>query len=227
VIPPRTEGVIQPGEYGPGVDVDFTPNSRFGALLPDMEDPALSKSPADLSVRLHAAYSYRALFLAFRVRDQFVYAQEANRERPPMNDCVEIYLDGDRVANDFSPTSDSLERSREGFQLLVDAVGHQMAVPAALSNSGWRAATNRTSDGYVVEYEVPLTLIDVQDGPRTVPAGPGALINFGLAIDDFDSNVSPKRSFAYLRARPDVASPFRGGESSWSLGIRLAPKARE
>jgi hypothetical protein len=73
------DGVMGPGEYGPGIDVDFTADSRFGALLAGMGNPALSKSPTDLSVRLCAAYSDRTLFLAVHVQDQDVHGDQDTR----------------------------------------------------------------------------------------------------------------------------------------------------
>ncbi len=221
------DGVIGPGEYGPGIDVDFTARSRFGALLAGMGNSAMSKSPQDLSIRLAAAYSDRALFLAVHVRDQSVHTQAAGTDSPYLGDCVEIFLDGDRVANDFTPEMPWNQRgSREGFQLLADAAGHRMTVASALTNDNWNAATKRTGDGYIVECEIPLSSIDVEDGPRFAPPKPGALINLGMAIDDSDENVEGKRSFGYVRARTEVASPFMGGENSWSFGIRLAPAGR-
>jgi hypothetical protein len=48
-------------------------------------------------VTLHAACSDQALFFAFQVRDQFVDAQEEDRDTPHQNDGVEVFIDGDRV----------------------------------------------------------------------------------------------------------------------------------
>jgi hypothetical protein len=137
-----------------------------------------------------------------------------------------VYLDGDRLPNDFDPGGFvSPSNSREGFQLVADAAGHQSSAPFRdLSSSDWKAGSKRTSDGYVVEFEIPLAMIDVEDGPRTVPAGPGELIGFGVAIVDNDSNVSDQTSYAYLRARPDVDRPMRG-EQMWSMGLKLGPRA--
>ena len=207
---PTVDGVIMASEYGQGVDVNFTADSRFGAIGFG-DGPNRTRAPDDLSVRLHAAYSDRALFLAVRVRDQFVDTREADHEHPHLNDCVELFVDGDRVANDFAPNRSGSPgtSSREGFQLLTDAQGHRVTVSDDFTSAEWNAATKHTSDGYVVEFEIPLELIDVQDGPRNVAAGGGSLINFTMGLDDFDSVETRPRTFAYLRARPDVGQPYR------------------
>ncbi len=219
---PVADGVIRPGEYGAGVEVDFSEASRFGVLKAGMGNPALSKTPEDLSVQLQAAYSDQSLFLAFRVRDQFIDAPAVDQPNPHFNDCVEVFLDGDHVANDFNANNESKTGSSEGFQLLTDAAGHQLTVSDDFTNRDWKAATARTGDGYVVELEIPLSLIDTQDGPGKTPAGPSSLIHLGMAIDDYDEKVGKKRAFAYLRADEDVLSPYLGREGSWTMGIKLA-----
>jgi serine/threonine protein kinase len=224
---PVADGLIGPSEYGPAVEVDFSEVSRFGALAAGIGNPALSKTPADLSVRLQAACSDRSLFLAFSVRDQFIDTPAADQPNPHLNDCVEVFLDGDHALNDFNPNNESTTGSREGFQLLTGAAGHQQTVSADFTNSDWKAATERTRDGYVVELEIPLSLIDTQDGPGTIPARPGSLIHFGMAIDDYDENVDRQRSFAYLRTGNNVLSPFQGRERSWTMGIKLEGTDRQ
>ena len=79
----------------------------------------------------------------------------------------------------------------------------------------------------MTEVEIPLALIDVKDGPQRVAAGPGSVINFGLAINDNDAAVPQQMSYAFIRARPAVGSPFMAGEGSWSFGIKLAPGLSE
>jgi serine/threonine protein kinase len=225
---PIADGDIQPGEYGPEVEVDFVAGSRFGAMFPGLKNTALTKSADDLSVRLSAAYTDRALFLACRVRDQFVDQSETDRDRPHLNDSVAIFLDGDGFANDFNPRIDSNAKgSKEGFQLVADAAGHQATFAEGLTNRDWNTAARRTGDGYVIEYKIPLSCIDVEDRLGVVPAAPGALIHFGLALTDNDEDVSDQRSFSFLRAKPNGLSPFLAGESAWDFGIRLVPHQEE
>jgi hypothetical protein len=52
---------------------------------------------SDLSVRMHAAHTSDALYLAFQVRDQYVRANAETAYNSWLNDSVEIFLDGDRV----------------------------------------------------------------------------------------------------------------------------------
>jgi hypothetical protein len=75
----------------------------------------------------------------------------------------------------------------------------------------------------VIEVEIPLKLIDVQDGPGKRAAGPGSVIHFGLAINDNDVEVSQQMTYAFLRARDSVRSPYLGQEESWTFAIKLAP----
>jgi len=222
---PVADGIVEECEYGKAqyVDFTFTANSRFGALQSGMGDPSQSKAPDDLSVRLRTAYSDKSLFLAAQVRDQFVDDQDADRDRPQLNDGVEIFLDGDRVSNDYLINSRSIIASSEGFQLLADSAGHQCTTARDFTNKDWKTAAKRYNEGYVIEVEVPLALIDVMDGRGKVAAGPGSAINLGLAINDNDAAVHQQMSYAFIRARPSVPSPFIGREDSWTFGIKLAP----
>ena len=116
--------------------------------------------------------------------------------------------------------------SREGFQLLVDAAGHKFTTATDFTNADWKAATRRTPDGYIVEIEVPLALIDVKDGPAFQAAGPGDVLNFALAATDNDAEVRQQTTYAYLRTptatrRPgSAARPPGGSPSSWSGACR-------
>jgi len=76
----------------------------------------------------------------------------------------------------------------------------------------------------VVEMEIPLALIDTQDGPPFVQAGPGSLLNLGLAVTDNDAEVHKQMSYAYLKTARQTTSPWFGGESAWNFAIRLVPK---
>jgi serine/threonine protein kinase len=224
---PVADGIVRAAEYGnsPYVDFAFTGNDRFGGLQDGMGRPMPGKAPDDLSVRLRAAYSDRSLFLAFQVRDQFVDDEESDRERPQCNDGVEIFLDGDRVSNDFyPPIGHAAPGSSEGFQLIANVAGHKLTTSRDFTINDWKSAANRYEEGYVIEVEIPLALIDVKDGPQKVAAGPGSAINLGLAINDNDAAVHEQTRYAFIRARPSIGSPWIGREDSWSFGIKLAPE---
>jgi hypothetical protein len=230
---PVADGVIGPNEYGPPIAMSWTEGSMlagFNARLLDpatqnyVADPTTGKAASDLSMDMRAAYTKTSLFLAFHVHDQFVDAQESDRNIPFYNDDVEVFIDGDGAFNDFGIGGATATGSSEGFQLLVNAAGHQFTASRDFTNADWKAAVTRTADGYIVEMEIPLALIDTKDGPLVVPPGPGAVLNFGLAITDNDAQVHQQMSYAYLRSPGQTISPHDGQEAAWRFGIRLEPK---
>jgi hypothetical protein len=164
---------------------------------------------------------------AFLVRDQFVDASEQDAKHPFFNDSIEVFINGDHVANDVTPGLFLIGETgnREGFQLVADAGGHQYTVGEALTNADWKAGTHRTADGYIIEFEVPLALIDTRDGPEYVPATSGSelLVNFGI-IDNDDPQTSGQTDYAIFWAEDPNLSPYLGGEDFWTVSLRLAPK---
>jgi hypothetical protein len=230
-VSPVADGVIGPKEYGLPLNINWTADNTLAAFDHQLTgDSTENKTPSDLTIRLYAAYSDKSLFIAFRVRDQFVDAQEADKTTPHQNDGVEVFIDGDRVPNEFfsamtqaDPTQSQVLPS-EGFQLLADAAGHQFTRAQAFSDADWKAAAKRTDDGYIIEMEILLALIDTQDGPSVTLAGPGSLLNFALAVTDNDQEVREQKSYAYLRTSNQTMSPFIGGENAWNFGIELEPK---
>jgi Carbohydrate family 9 binding domain-like len=227
---PVADGVIGPKEYGLPLNINWTADNTLAAFDHQVTgDSTENKTPSDLTIKLYAAYSDTSLFLAFQVRDQFVDAQEADRTTPHQNDGVEVFIDGDRVPNDFStmtqadPAQTKILPS-EGFQLLADAAGHQYTRAQAFSDADWKAAAKRTDDGYIIEIEIPLALIDTQDGPGVTLAGPGSVLNFALAVTDNDEEVRDQKSYAYLRTSTQTTSPWIGGERAWNFAIELEPK---
>ncbi len=157
--------------------------------------------------------------------------QEEDAETPYDNDGVEVFIDGDRLVGDFGQGWGARRQGiwlwlEEGFHLLVDAAGHKFTTATDFTNADWKAATRRTPDGYIVEIEVPLALIDVKDGPAFQAAGPGDVLNFALAATDNDAEVRRQMTYAYLRTptwmcRPgSAARPPGGSPSSWSGACR-------
>jgi Carbohydrate family 9 binding domain-like len=215
-----TEGNIQTAFWPYLHDPTKSPIPGDLKTAPMVIDPTKSKRPDDMSVEAYAAYTDVSLFLAFRVHDQFVDAQEVDREQPYLNDGVEVFIDGDRVANDFFHAQGK-QGTAEGFQLIVDAAGHQYTSSSDFTNADWKAAAKRTSDGYVVEMEIPLALIDTKDGPGTAPPGPGSLLHFGMAVNDNDEETRRQASNAYIRTSGQSQSPYFGDENAWNFGIKL------
>ncbi|HEV3165089.1 MAG TPA: sigma-70 family RNA polymerase sigma factor [Isosphaeraceae bacterium] len=227
---PQADGVISPEEYGPPVDVSFVGDDNPGRIRSPDSSRRLAgisrpraKGRADLSYRLYAAHTTTSLFLAFAVRDQEIDAQPADKTSPQNNDSVEVFLDGDRVPNDFNPANN--RGSREGFQLVSDVLGNKLTVATGFSNKDWKVGTRRTSDGYVVEFEIPLDLIDTADGPGFAPAQTGSVLRFNAAVTDNDEPVSKQNDYSVLwsDATPTATSPFFSGEQTWAVGLRLTP----
>jgi hypothetical protein len=179
-----------------------------------------------VSLTFYTGYTDKSLFFAFRVHDQFVGAQEADAETPHQNDGVEVFLDGDGIPNDFGQEwmngKSVAYGSKEGFQLLVDAAGHALTT-ADFTNAAWKGAVRRLPDGYIVEMEIPLALIDTKDGPAFAAAGPGAKLNFALAGTDNDAEVREQTSYAYLRTPRSNMPPWLGREPAWNFAVELEP----
>ncbi len=233
-ISPVADGVIGPKEYGFPLSLTWSADNTLAAFDSQVTgDSTKTKAPDDLAIKLYAAYSDKSLFLAFHVRDQFVDAQEADKTTPHQNDGVEVFIDGDRVPNDFSPSTQADPTqtkvlASEGFQLLADAAGHQFTRAQAFSDADWKPVAKRVDDGYIIEIEIPVGLIDTQDGPGITLAGPGSVLNFALAVTDNDEEVREQKTYAYLRTSTQTTSPWIGGESagispsSWSRNGRCS-----
>lgn len=234
-VSPVADGAIGKEEYGPPVTMAWTKVNTLAAFHHDLmdpetkvfaQDPTVSKQPDDLSMEVYAAYTDRSLFLAFRVHDQFVDAQ-IEEERPELDDGVEVFIDGDGVPNDFVPNDAALgdvRGSKEGFQIGGNAASQQFTKSQDFTNADWKSTVKRTDDGYIVEMEIPLALIDTQDGPPFVPAGPGSLLNLGLAVTDNDAEVHKQMSYAYLKTAKQTTTPWFGGEPAWNFAIKFVPK---
>jgi hypothetical protein len=218
---PVADGRIAPGEYGPAIEATFDGDTNPGRVPLGCKP----KTPDDLSMRLYTAYTDRSLFLAFQVRDQVIVADEQNARHPWANDSVAVFINGDQVANDFLPAAAGLypNGSREGFQIGADARAHQYT-NSTFTDADRKVGTSRTPDGYIVEFEIPLALIDTRDGPEYVPATSGSelLVNFLVADNDAPVNVAIDRGIFWAEDPP--LDPYTGGEDFWTVALRLVPK---
>ena len=195
---PVADGKIGEGEYGPPLKVDFTTRRNPGRLLtlnPNRPNWSETVPPQDLSYELFAAHTTRSLFLAFRVADDFIDDQIEDGGRVFWNDSIELFIDGDRVPNDFNVRPRRLA-GREGFQIASDVPGRQLTVSNEFTNSDWRVATSRFPEGYVMEFEIPLALIDTTDGPGYTPATTGSFLWFNAVVNDNDSAVHGLEDYA-------------------------------
>ena len=202
-----------------GYDVRFDDAGNPGRLF--TRTPARSKDPEDYSYRLRAAHTASALYLAFEVRDQDVQVNPLAADRPNLNDCIELFIDGDHVPNDLSTLNH--DGNREGFQIVADADGHQYTLASDLTNSDWKVATRRVAGGYIMEFEIPLSAIDTQDGPGTTPAKTGDILRFNVGGSDVDAVGGHSSNYAILWAENPAVSPYNGGEEVWTVDLRLLP----
>jgi hypothetical protein len=250
-VSPVADGRIAPGEYGPGVEATFHDDANPGrahvawergrqgveAKFDDDANPgrlrtrvkSRSKTPDDLSFWVHTAYSERSLFLAFRVRDQQVNASDRYSRTAWANDSVFVFINGDHVANDmpswFLYPNVVAPGNREGFRLIADAGGHQYCEVVGFTNADWKVGTSRTADGYIVEFEIPLALIDTRDGPEYVPATSGSELLVNFMIADNDAPVTAQIDNGIFWAEDPILNPGDGGEDFWTVGLRLVPKS--
>jgi tetratricopeptide (TPR) repeat protein len=227
---PVADGRLEPGEYrdGEGFSFDFAkdPNPGGSHLIPaENTAPERTKDRSDLSVQMHAVHTASALCLAFRVRDQAVPAHPEDGRAPWQNDCIEVYLDGDRVANDYTPVMflGNREGNREGFKLGADVLGNRFPTSPDVGDSRWKVGTSRTEDGYVIEFEIPLDLIDTQDGPGLRPAATSSELRMNVSIIDFDEPASKVGSYGVLWCDDRQWSLAHGGEDFWPVALRLTP----
>jgi WD40 repeat protein len=228
---PLADGKIGAGEYGPPLQVDYATTRNPGRLIIfNAEGRKWSPTvpPQDLSFALYAAHTQRSLFLAFRVTDDFIDDEPEDNGVVFFNDCVELFIDGDRVPNDFGPGGDPAKGAgREGFQIIADARGRQFTKSADFTNGDWRVGTSRLADGYIIEFEIPLSLIDTSDGAPYTPATTGSFLWFNAAVTDNDSNVHTQEDYGPLwqvgPAGIGGQSPAALGEKGWRVGLSLTP----
>jgi serine/threonine protein kinase len=218
---PVADGRIAPGEYadGEGFAYDFATKDNPGLSYLFDETTPETKDPSDLAVRLHAAHTGESLFLAFRVRDQFMRAEPVAANAPFLNDSVEVFLDGDRAANDH--TVSVFHGNPEGFQFVADSLGNRVCSAFRIGLDSWKAVAGRTEDGYVIEFEVPLKLIDTEDGPGVAPAATGSELRMNVGVTDIDEAINKQTFYGMLWSESRLWSPMMGGEDFWPVALRL------
>ena len=225
-VSPVADGRIESGEYGDGegFDFDFSDDHNPGRTTGAEEMNRTTKEPSDLSAWMHAAHTCTALFLAFRVRDQSVRAGPVAASSPWLNDCVEVFLDGDRVPND-NQSGLIVQGNAEGFQVLADVLGNRYSNlrPIGTRTTPFKVGTSRTADGYIIEFEIPLNQIDTQDGPGFRAATTGSELRMNVEIDDVDEAVTKKTASGLLWSEDPLQLPVFGGEDYWPVALRLVP----
>ena len=145
-----------------------------------------------------------------------------------MNDSVEVFINGDHRSQRSRPRvllslqyhwATARVSSSSPMRGATNPPG-----PRAFTDADWKVGTSRTADGYIVEFEIPLALIDTRDGPEYVPATSGSelLVNFGII--DNDAPVSDQTDYGIFWAEDPALSPYDGGEDFWTVSLRLVPK---
>ena len=134
------------------------------------------------------------------------------------NDHVEVFIDGDGVANDFFTVSGN----REGSQIIADVRGPQYTYAMDFVNFDWNVGAGLTDEGYIIEFEIPLDLIDTRDGPGTSPPTTGSTLLMNAAIiDNEEHSEFEQQNYAMLWSDEPALSPFQGGEDTWVVPLRL------
>ena len=133
---------------------------------------------------------------------------------------MEVFLDGDRVPNE---SGFFFRGNREGFQLIADVLGNRECESPDVGKTRWKVGTSRTEDGYIIEFEIPLDLIDTQDGPEFRPAATGSELRLNVAINDVDEAVNKQTFYGMLWSEDRLWSPALGGEDFWPVALRLVP----
>ena len=226
---PVLDGVIGQNEYGNSLFVSFIGGPPVGDLSnPGTFWPPLSTeyddTDEDFSVTVHAGHTNEALYLGFRVVDDFLDQEDIDSDTPWENDAVELFIDADREINDLIPADRT--GSFEGFQAISDSVGNLCCDRGDLTTGEYFTTTTSTlADGYVVEFKFPLEYLDTADGPRSeVPAKTGDVLRFMAAFTDNDMEINDnQQSYAMLWLR-DMAdtSPYGAGEETWVVGLELS-----
>jgi hypothetical protein len=213
---PVADGAIGPDEYEPPLAIDFTDDKNPGRDVAYAPNPA--RNPNDLSAELYLAYTRDDLFVAVKVRDDVLIDQPANS--PAFNDAVELFLDGDRLGGDLKPGENA--GSREGFQIGSGARGRKYAVGVGTSDQDYVVKTSTFDGGYIVEFQIPLSTIDVDDGAEVTPPGPGSTLRFNLAIVDNDEPVNRQQRYVVLWSEDRSKAPYSVGDGAWPVDLHLA-----
>jgi hypothetical protein len=141
-------------------------------------------------------------------------------DRPQDNDGVELFLDGDRLGGDLKDG----QGSQEGFQAASTATGRKYAV--GVGTEVYDAKTTRFQGGYVVEFRIPLSTIDVEDGAGVTPAGPGSTLRFNLGIVDHDQRGGGQNRYYVLWSEDRTKSPYFQGDGAWPVDLYLSRAVR-
>jgi hypothetical protein len=175
---------------------------------------------SDLRVGFLTAYTDTYLFIAVQVQDQFIDANPADAATPWLNDSVELFIDPNRSDEWLGNGRVS---SRKGMQLIADAAGNKYS-NGSISTSSWdvvrKLFTGQAGQGYILEFRIPLSILDVNSGAGFTQAGPGSNLRFNIAVTDNDADVSAQQKYG-LFWRDGNTTPVNNGEIAWAIDLFL------
>jgi hypothetical protein len=223
------DGVVTPGEYGasaPQLRLGFAPGTSMptqGLIWSGSAPGAFTD--ADMSIELSMAHSGSVLYLGAKVFDTHIVTSN-NAAQPWLNSGVELFFNADNVNNDFGPGN--YQGSKEGFQLVVDAAGHQYSTTPQIANGDWQVATSTFSDssgvGYMIEFALPFSIFDTHDGPGVTPLANLNTIGFNLGLNNIFTGTSAQSRYGMLGSPNVNDTPHNIGEPIWNSSITLVPE---
>jgi hypothetical protein len=114
-------------------------------------------------------------------------------------------------------------RATEGFQIGADSRGVQSTWARDFFNIDWTVGTGGAEGGYLIEFKIPLDLIDTEDGPGYSPATTGSKLLMNATIVDNDHFVQlEQENSAVLWTDEPALSPFFGREDMWLIELHLS-----
>jgi hypothetical protein len=176
----------------------------------------------ELSVTMYSGWTSTNLYLGFQVTDPPIPGQTIDPSLPYLNNAVELFIGGTPNSPDF--TGSHRNGSRQAFQIISDEYGNKLTVASApgngFTNSDWSVATSTNATGYVVEFGIPLSLIQTPTGN----AGLGSSLMFNVGIDDNNTTTPFQENQGVLWLPSNGNSPFGAGETSWVAALNLVPE---
>ena len=82
--------------------------------------------------------------------------------------------------------------------------------------------SSRFAGGYLVEFRIPLRLIDTDDGAEMRPAGPGSTLRFNLSIVDNDVPADQQLRSGQLWHESGKEPSWASGDGVWPVDLHLA-----
>jgi len=157
-------------------------------------DLKLWKGLKDFSAKIYSEWTTDALYVAVVVTDDAIVPTPPELEPTPWYyDSVEVFVDGRSPEMQWEAA-----RTDDTYQIGIGLGADDKSPPVTriISGSplvGYKIATKRTADGYIVELMIPLT-------PENFPAGGWKAlrpIKFSVLINDKDDPAGDTRKYVF------------------------------